>query len=120
MKFMRRPDLTASTRITIALEALNNKGDYGSITELAGTYKVSRTFIYSLVHTVEQSLDLQFHPDSLLNKQVFVEKGACRPLFFARIRCRIANPSFAILLIVAKICTETSRYIINRILKRGN
>jgi len=74
MKFMRRPDLPASTRITIAIEALNNKGDYGFITESAGTYKVSRTFIYSLVYTVEQSLDFQFHPEPLFKRQVFVEK----------------------------------------------
>ena len=74
MKYIRRPDLTISTRMAIALAALNNKGDYGFITHLANTYKVSRTFIYSLVHAVERALYLPFYADFLLKTQVAAEK----------------------------------------------
>lgn len=61
MKFIRRPDLTDSTRITIALEAITNMGTYGFITQLARTYNVSRTFIYSLIHSVLLTLYIEIN-----------------------------------------------------------
>ena len=47
-KFTRRPDLTPEIRLSIAylaIEAQQN-GKWGKITELAGTYMISRTFVY--------------------------------------------------------------------------
>jgi len=61
MKFMRRPDLTVAVRINIALEALTNLGTYGSITGLADTYNVSRTFIYSILYGTLMALYIQLH-----------------------------------------------------------
>jgi hypothetical protein len=56
MKYIRRPDLTIPIRARIALEAIDNKGCYGNITELSKLYKVSRTFIYSLLYVVSAAL----------------------------------------------------------------
>lgn len=56
MKYIRRADLTILIRAKLALEALVNKGKYGYITELAKSYKVSRTFIYSLLYVVSNAL----------------------------------------------------------------
>jgi hypothetical protein len=74
MKFIRRPDLDISTRFTIALKALSNMGEYGYITHLAETYKVSRTFIYSLVNSIVLAFYLQFYSNLLLKRQFFFEK----------------------------------------------
>jgi hypothetical protein len=61
MKYMRRPDLTIPIRARIALEAMANKGSYGYITELSKSYKVSRTFIYSLLYVVFAALFEEFN-----------------------------------------------------------
>ena len=78
MKFMRRPDLTPSTRINIALEAMHNMGNYGYITNLAMFYNVSRTFIYSLIYTAAIALYGQFNFLNLSRKslleQQFIDK----------------------------------------------
>ncbi len=50
LKFTRRPDLTPVLRLDIAYSALEaqHNGKWGKITELAGYYMVSRTFVYML------------------------------------------------------------------------
>jgi hypothetical protein len=82
MKFIRRPDLDISTRFTIALKALSNMGEYGYITHLAETYKVSRTFIYSLVNSIVLAFYLQFYSNLLLKRQFFLKNNHWITRFF--------------------------------------
>jgi len=46
MKFVRRPDLDAQTRIHIVMLAWLHQGVYGKMTEIANSYRISRTFLY--------------------------------------------------------------------------
>jgi len=50
LKFKRRTDLTPEIRLSIAYSALEaqRNGKWGKITELAGYFMVSRTFVYML------------------------------------------------------------------------
>jgi hypothetical protein len=54
-KFVRRPDLTPHIRLHIAVEALMAKstGTWGTITQLAKQYVISRTFVYMLAFCLE-------------------------------------------------------------------
>src|SRR3990172_2715999 len=56
MKFLRRPDLDAQTRMNIVFVVLLCEGTYGAITRLARQYNVSRTFIYELLWTANLAL----------------------------------------------------------------
>ncbi len=61
-KCIRRVELTASIRLYIAMTALQAKEEriWGVVTELARQYQVSRTFVYMLVVTLEQTGHLVF------------------------------------------------------------
>jgi hypothetical protein len=54
-KFIRRSDLTAPIRLSIAVTAFMAKvnGSWGKISELAGQYMISRTFVYLLLYKLE-------------------------------------------------------------------
>lgn len=56
-RFVRRADLTSSTRLVIATDALHAmmNGVWGVITNLADEYKVSRPFVYSLADTLKEA-----------------------------------------------------------------
>jgi hypothetical protein len=49
MKFVRRTDLDASTRLLIIAQALLAKGIYGKMSALATEYRISRTLLYRLL-----------------------------------------------------------------------
>src|SRR6266851_2727899 len=49
MKFLRRPDLDAQTRIHIVMLAWLHQGVYGKMTEMANAYRISRTLLYPLL-----------------------------------------------------------------------
>jgi hypothetical protein len=49
MKFTRRPDLDPRTRIAIVRLAWLHPGVYGQMTQIAQTYRISRTFLYQLL-----------------------------------------------------------------------
>ena len=49
MKFMRRPDLDTQTRIEIVIQAWLRQGVYGTMTHIAQSYQISRTFLYQLL-----------------------------------------------------------------------
>ena len=49
MKFIRRPDLDPQTRIHIVMLAWLHQGVYGKMTEIANSYRISRTFLYHLL-----------------------------------------------------------------------
>ena len=65
-KFIRRSDLTAAIRLSIAVTALIAKvnGSWGKITELARQYMVSRMFIYMLVYKLETTSLIIFGDNS--------------------------------------------------------
>ena len=56
-RFTRLPNLTNSIRLTIATDALHAmiNGVWGTITDLAHEYGISRTFIYSLAGTLKEA-----------------------------------------------------------------
>ena len=56
-KFMRRLDLTPQIRLFIALTALTAKlnSSWGKITQLSKQFLISRTFVYILSSTLEES-----------------------------------------------------------------
>lgn len=62
IKFMRRPDLTSSTRLYIATTALSAmlNHQWGVITNMAKQFVVSRTYIYMLAATLTKTDSLLF------------------------------------------------------------
>jgi hypothetical protein len=56
-QFFRRPDLTPSIRLYIAAAALMAQvnGTWGKLTELSRQFMISRTFVYTLIATLEES-----------------------------------------------------------------
>ena len=75
MKFIRRSDLTVDVRINMALEGLANFGTYGYITQMAETYKVSRTFIYYLLYRTVGALYAQLNSSLYPNSKTAVIKN---------------------------------------------
>ncbi len=68
--FTRRDDLTNRIRLQIAIDALHGKlkGVWGTVTNLADEYGISRTFIYSLAETLKNAGSFLFDESSgLLN-----------------------------------------------------
>ncbi len=63
MKFMRRPDLDAQSRIQIVMQAWLNQGVYGKMTQLAQSYQISRTFLYQLLFVANLHLEMLFSDD---------------------------------------------------------
>ncbi len=61
-KFIRRVDLTVSIRLYIACTALQAKEEklWGVVSALARQFQISRTFVYMLVVTLEQTGQLVF------------------------------------------------------------
>ena len=93
MKFIRRPDLDAHTRIDIVTQAWLNQGIYGKMTQLAQEYHISRTFLYHLLSVATCQLEALFSDD----KQ-YVQNGQGQfeqLLFLLRLegKCSIASLS---------------------------
>ena len=59
MKFARRTDLSPEVRARIALQAYANRGVWGSKTQLARRYGVSRQFIYLLLWSVSHLFEAE-------------------------------------------------------------
>ena len=61
-KFFRRSDLTSQVRLLISSTALlaQKLGAWGVITQLAREYMISRTFIYMLLHQLEEKGEIIF------------------------------------------------------------
>ena len=60
MKFTRRPDLDAQTRIHIVMLAWLYQGFYGKMTQIAQSYQISRTFLYQLLFMANLQLETLF------------------------------------------------------------
>ena len=60
--FTRRNDLTPSIRLQIACQAIIAKalGEWGKITALANQFMISRTFVYMLAATLQQTDEILF------------------------------------------------------------
>lgn len=76
-RFTRRADITNSMRFAIAADALHAmmNGIWGTITNLADEYGISRPFVYSLVATLKEAGEFVFQeipdraPASLLRER---------------------------------------------------
>src|SRR6266852_8872686 len=66
MKFLRRPDLDAQTRIHIVMLAWLHQGVYGKMTEIANAYRISRTLLYQLLLMAHVQLETLFNSEKLL------------------------------------------------------
>ena len=66
MKFIRRPDLDPQTRIHIVMLAWLQQGVYGKMTEIATSYRISRTFLYQLLLAANLQLEGLFSDEKLL------------------------------------------------------
>lgn len=66
MKFTRRPDLDPQTRIHIVMLAWLHQGLYGKMTEIATSYRISRTFLYQLLLMATLQLETLFSDEKLL------------------------------------------------------
>lgn len=66
MKFTRRPDLDPRTRIEIVRLAWLYQGVYGKMTEIANSYRISRTFLYQLLLAANLQLEVLFSDEKLL------------------------------------------------------
>ena len=66
MKFTRRPDLDAQTRIHIVMLAWLYQGFYGKMTQIAQSYQISRTFLYQLLFVANLQLEMLFSDEKLL------------------------------------------------------
>ena len=64
MKFVRRKDLDAQTRLEIVKAGFSAMGIYGSMTQLAIQYDISRTFLYQLMAAAMLYLTEMFSVDS--------------------------------------------------------
>jgi len=60
MKFTRRPDLDAQSRIEIVKHVWINQGIYGKMTQIAQEYQISRTFLYQLTWAARDHLEALF------------------------------------------------------------
>jgi len=62
IKFIRRDDLSNAIRLSIASSAIQAQmtGSWGTITELANKYNISRTFVYMLGSTLKESAQRLF------------------------------------------------------------
>ncbi len=66
MKFLRRPDLDAQTRIHIVMLAWLHQGVYGKMTEIANAYRISRTLLYQLLLLAHVQLETLCNSEKLL------------------------------------------------------
>ena len=65
MKFVRRKELDADTRLKIVLLALACQGVYGARTMLAREYNLSRSFLYQLISAALLCLHEFFHQENV-------------------------------------------------------
>jgi len=78
-KFVRRSDLTPSTRLYIAYTALTAMSDYswGTITVLARQFMISRMFVYMLANSLKQTSFIVFgdraNKPEVINERVSLE-----------------------------------------------
>jgi hypothetical protein len=66
MKFTRRPDLDPQTRLHIVMLAWMHQGVYGKMTEIAASYRISRTFLSQLLVAANLQLAVLFSDEKRL------------------------------------------------------
>jgi len=84
MRFFRRKDLKAIDRAVIGLSAIVGSGIYGTITDLASNYNISRPFVYELKSKILSSFskpetsDAKQETINFANRMILVMKLCCR------------------------------------------
>jgi len=84
MRFFRRKDLKAIDRAVIGLSAIVGAGIYGTITDIASNYNISRPFVYELKSKIlssvseTETLDDKQETINFVNKIILVMKLCCR------------------------------------------
>lgn len=82
MKFQRRKDLTLHIRLFIAFVAImDNK--WGSITQLAKKYAISRTFIYMLQYQLNEAIEDCFYLEGSPSKKELTVESKTKSLEYA-------------------------------------
>ena len=66
MKFTRRPDCDPQTRIPLVMLAWLHQGVYGTMTEIAPSYPLSRTFRSPLLVMANLQVETLFSDQKLL------------------------------------------------------
>ncbi len=96
MKFRRRPDLDAQTRIHIVMLAWLHQGVYGKMTQIAQYYHISRPFLYQLLFVANLHLEVLFSDEKCLgqNDQQHVEQL----ILLLRLEGKCSIPSIAAIL----------------------
>jgi hypothetical protein len=74
MTGLNRTDLPTSLKVELAASALAGQGIYGSVTDLAATYDVSRPTVYSAAQTAENILTRYFEESAAVEKRIFVDE----------------------------------------------
>jgi len=69
MKCTRRPDLAPQTRIDIVMLAWLHQGVYGTMTEIAKCYQISRTFLSQLLCRANLQVETLFSEEKRLFQQ---------------------------------------------------
>lgn len=84
MSFFRRKDLLAIDRAVIGLSAIVGAGIYGTVTDIANNYNVSRPFVYELKNKILSSFaktDTQTEKQekiNFVNRLILVMKLCCK------------------------------------------
>jgi hypothetical protein len=93
MQFIRRPDLDPQTRIAIVKDVWTHQGIYGKMSELARSYRISRTFLYQLSWAAKHHLEELFSdPQHLIEPpELFLEPW----ILMLRLEGKCSIPSMA-------------------------
>ncbi len=96
MKFVRRPDLDAQTRIHIVMLAWLHQGVYGKMTQIAQYYRISRTFLYQLLLVANLHLEVLFSDEKcLIQKDQYCLESL---ILLLRLEGKCSIPSIAAIL----------------------
>ena len=86
MKYLRNPDITLEDRTIIGLKSIQGNGVYGTVTNIAKQFNVSRPFIYTTKNTIINSLSLVQSPENdekkekidLVNSLILTMRLSCK------------------------------------------
>lgn len=94
IKYIRRKELDAQTRLTIIVLALSLQGTYGEMTALARQYSISRSFLYQLVGMALICLQELFNTEKVAESPVPL-LNLESALVFQRLECKTSIGSIS-------------------------
>ena len=86
VKFLRRTDLGVIDRAKIGLAAITGAGIYGTITDIADKYDISRPFVYELKQIILNAFNVS--DDKGKNSDIKDAKFADKFILAARLCCK--------------------------------